>query len=147
MKSKAWHIVLLVIAIGLTPIVTMADGQWHAEHRDRDDFARFHKHDINPWATGRWVAGDHNGQSGWWWVVRIATGAELWYSYNDPIYPYSDPYVPPTTMREQQPIYQLTPVPQPAPYATWYFCASSGKYYPYVAVCPEGWKAVPAPPQ
>lgn len=35
------------------------------------------------------------------------------------------------------------PVPQPA-YNVWYYCNSSGQYYPYTNACPEGWQAVPA---
>jgi hypothetical protein len=36
----------------------------------------------------------------------------------------------------------------PSASATWYYCESSKTYYPYVAECKEGWRAVPAtPPQ
>jgi hypothetical protein len=31
-------------------------------------------------------------------------------------------------------------------YGTWYYCDSAQAYYPYVATCPEGWRAVPASP-
>ena len=42
--------------------------------------------------------------------------------------------------------------PPPAPVYTapppnagvWYYCGSSGQYYPYTNACPEGWQAVPA---
>ncbi|HET7198364.1 MAG TPA: DUF6515 family protein [Burkholderiales bacterium] len=35
----------------------------------------------------------------------------------------------------------------PAPASgTWYYCDSAKSYYPYVALCPEGWKSVPATP-
>jgi hypothetical protein len=38
--------------------------------------------------------------------------------------------------------------PQPAPVGVWYFCRSSGQYYPYVRSCPEAWEPVPSvPPQ
>ena len=33
--------------------------------------------------------------------------------------------------------------PQPA---TWSYCESAKRYYPYVTECPEGWRAVPATP-
>lgn len=38
-----------------------------------------------------------------------------------------------------------SPPPRPAPvdYGTWYYCGSSGQYYPYTNACPEGWQAVP----
>jgi hypothetical protein len=35
------------------------------------------------------------------------------------------------------------PAPQPSS-GTWYYCASTNSYYPYVATCNEGWKPVPA---
>ena len=34
----------------------------------------------------------------------------------------------------------------PPPVRMWYFCESARTYYPYVAYCPEGWRAVPASP-
>lgn len=44
------------------------------------------------------------------------------------------------------PVYRAPPPPAPprASYDTWYYCASSGLYYPYTSACPEGWQAVPA---
>ncbi len=49
----------------------------------------------------------------------------------------------------QQPVYIEPPAnAAPAPSAhTWYYCGSSGQYYPYTQACPEGWQAVPALPQ
>ena len=43
------------------------------------------------------------------------------------------------------PVYAAPPRPMPsADYGTWYYCGSSGQYYPYTNACPEGWQAVPA---
>ena len=43
------------------------------------------------------------------------------------------------------PVYSAPPRPMPvADYGTWYYCGSSGQYYPYTNACPEGWQAVPA---
>ncbi|MCE1238333.1 MAG: hypothetical protein LWW83_00195 [Azonexaceae bacterium] len=39
-----------------------------------------------------------------------------------------------------QVIYTAPPPPQPL--GSWYFCRSSGQYYPYTQACPEGWVAV-----
>ena len=36
--------------------------------------------------------------------------------------------------------------PPPPPMRMWYYCESARTYYPYVAYCPEGWRAVPAAP-
>jgi hypothetical protein len=110
----------------------------------------FHNHDIHRWATGHWIHSRHDGRFGWWWVVGPATGAALWYSYANPVYPYPDPYAPPTTVVIDTPAapppvtYQAAPLPaQPA---NWYYCESRQNYYPYVPTCPEPWKSVPAKP-
>ncbi len=43
------------------------------------------------------------------------------------------------------PVYRAPPPPAPrTDYDTWYYCGSSGLYYPYTNACPEGWQAVPA---
>lgn len=43
------------------------------------------------------------------------------------------------------PVYSAPPRPMPpVEYDTWYYCGSSGQYYPYTNACPEGWQAVPA---
>ncbi len=108
----------------------------HAERGDRrqerhwhGDIRQFHDRDFPRWRSGRWYHGGHDGRLGWWWIV-----GPLWYFYPGPIYPYPNPYVPPVIMQ----------APPAARY--WYYCASSGQYYPYVAVCPEGWRMVPADP-
>ena len=41
------------------------------------------------------------------------------------------------------PVYTAPPRPMPPPNnGNWYYCNSSGQYYPYVRHCPEGWQAV-----
>jgi hypothetical protein len=55
----------------------------------------------------------------------------------------------PTTYVEQS---QPQAAPGPAPSASWYYCADSRTYYPYVKQCPGGWQQVspqpqPSPPQ
>lgn len=56
---------------------------------------------------------------------------------------------PPQPLPAQQPVYIEPPASSapPAPQTnTWYYCGSSGQYYPYTQACPEGWQAVPANP-
>lgn len=48
---------------------------------------------------------------------------------------------------EPKPPMVMSPIvvpPAAAPVGMWYYCASAGAYYPYVGICPEGWRAVPA---
>lgn len=45
--------------------------------------------------------------------------------------------------RASEPVYVAPPSPVPPPNnGYWYYCASSGMYYPYTQACPEGWRAV-----
>jgi len=54
-------------------------------------------------------------------------------------YAVAPPPANPTALAPQA---AATP-PQPA---TWSYCDSAKRYYPYVTECPEGWRAVPATP-
>ena len=41
---------------------------------------------------------------------------------------------------------QYAPGAATVPVGNWYYCDSARSYYPYVAHCPEAWRAVPAVP-
>lgn len=144
MNAKIFIPAILSAALIAVPPAIAAGPHWHSK-----DIRHFQDRDIHRWATGHWYHGNHAGRLGWWWVVGPAVATALWYSYPAPVYPYPDPYVPapvvvvpaPTQMIQQAPL-----LAQPAAPSVWYFCQSSGKYYPYTAACPEGWKTVPATP-
>jgi len=116
-----------------------ADGP-HRDSRWHGDIRHFHDRDIHVWRGGHWYHGHHEGRIGWWWVV-----AGAWYFYPQPVYPYPDPYQPPVVV---MPAPQASTPPAPSAPATqvWYYCPSAKGYYPYVSVCPGGWKTVPATP-
>ena len=89
--------------------------------------------------------GHHGHRGGQGWVgpaavlaiagLAIGTAVASQRSYAPaPVYSYTP-----------EPVY-YNPPPRPAPvdYGTWYYCGSSGQYYPYTNACPEGWQAVPA---
>jgi len=85
---------------------------------------------------GHWDYGWNRGHLGWLWVVG---GALLLYNVTRPAPVPQPPRV----------IVQATPyaAPPAAPAtAYWYFCPSSGSYYPYAQTCPDGWETVPATP-
>jgi hypothetical protein len=109
---------------------------WADRHRPwhGDDIRHFRRHDLPRWQGGHWYHGPHLGRPGWWWIV-----GGIWYYYPRPVYPFPDPYVPPAVVIQ-------TPGVPPATTQYWYYCESAGTYYPYVAVCPGGWRAVPATP-
>src|ERR1051325_7095697 len=92
-----------VIAL-FTPTTSFADDRDHrfnhgAEHRGwHGDIRHFHDYDIARWRGGHWYNGWHNGRRGSWWIVN-----GVWYLYPRAIYPYPDPYQPPTVMIEDSP--------------------------------------------
>jgi hypothetical protein len=109
------------------------DGRYHEEGRRHEerwhgDIRQFRNRDLPRWRAGKWHHEFHDGRLGWWWVVGT-----IWYFYPRPVYPYPDPYAPQVIL-------------PPAPPQYWYYCSSSGAYYPYVPVCPEGWRMIPAAP-
>ncbi len=83
----------------------------------------------------------HRGGSGWVGpaavlaIAGMAIGAAAYSNaYAAPAPVYTAPaYVP-------APVYSAPP----ARGDIWYYCGSSGQYYPYTNACPEGWQAVPA---
>lgn len=119
----------------------------HDQHRARPpvwwgDIRYFDNRDLPRWRRGAWRFARHNGELSWWWVV-----GGMWYPYWEPVYPYPDPYIPPViiqTVPEQPEPPMMVPAEPSVP--SWYYCQSAQGYYPYVALCPEGWQAVPATP-
>ena len=119
---------------------------WHGNIRS------FGHHDINIWRGGGWRHTNYGSRLGWWWVVGGS-----YYLYQQPIYPYPDPYQPSVVYVEPQSQVVVAPqapqvyAPQQAAPQTsaqyWHFCDASQTYYPYVATCEGGWRTVPATPQ
>ena len=80
------------------------------------------------------------------WIAPALIGGLVVYSVMEPRVVHSQPvYVTPT------PVVVAPPPPQPIQAQNlppvWYYCQSNQTYYPYAAVCNEGWKIVPANPQ
>lgn len=139
MRLKITSLALAMAALGLAGVPALAQHEEHGRTEGghfaptpRGEFhgeiGRFHEHDWMVWHNGRWYHGDHGGRLGWWWIA-----GGIWYFYPYPIYPYPDPYLPPDL---PVPAVPVPPVPN-----VWYYCGSAKAFYPYVATCPEGWKA------
>jgi hypothetical protein len=79
------------------------------------------------WHGGSWHQGWYGSRYGWWWVVP----GFGWYAYDEPIYPYPDPYA-------------YTQAVAAPPY--WYYCSNPAGYYPYVTQCYGPWQPAPAQP-
>jgi hypothetical protein len=152
MKTLAGCFVFATALLGAAPQAAWAQ---HPERVWRGDIRSFERHDVHRWRSGAWRHGSHAGRFGWWWVA-----GGVWYFYPQPVYPYPDPYRPPTVIVETSPAppvvvqmpAQVQPAPQlpsvaPQPAAQfWYYCEAQQGYYPYVAACPTGWKTVPVTP-
>ena len=127
---------LLVGLACLSPLLTSTSAV--AQHW-RGDIRHFDKHDRHHWQGGKWVHTRHHGHLGWWWVVGSS-----WYFYTRPIFPYPDPFRPPTVVvtpsptviiRDNPPVVVAPHTPeapasappglQTSPY--WYYCAPSKK--------------------
>ena len=89
----------------------------------------FRARDFEAWRGGYWWHGFRGGRIGWWW---FAAGA--WYWYASPAYPYPG-YVGDYSLPGDD-------VGEPGGGA--YYCTYPAGYYPYVRVCPSGWRVVPA---
>ena len=138
-----------VLALCSSPLVALAQHRDHGgRHGWSGDIRYFEGADLHRWRSGYWHHGRHSGRVGWWWVI-----GGMWYFYPQPVYPYPDPYLPPTVIVQPAPAQVPAPVPVapvvPAapPPPVWYYCEASSSYYPYVPSCPGGWKTVPATPQ
>ena len=97
--------------------------------------------------------GHHGERGGHGWagpaavlaIAGLAIGAAVasQHSYAAaPVYSYSQ--TPVYSYSPEAAYYSAPPRPAPAEYGTWYYCGSSGQYYPNTNACPEGWQAVPA---
>lgn len=130
----------LFIAAAALPVSAHADRGdghrgWHDDgHRGWD--GERHR-DFHGWRDGHWDHRYHDGRLGWWWI-----SAGSWYFYPQPVYPYPYPVLsaPPVVVAPSA----VPSVPPPTEY--WYYCDAAKAYYPYVASCPGGWRAVPAIP-
>jgi len=98
---------------------------------------------------GGWHGGGHVhvgvvvGGGGWW-----GPWGYPYYGYSPYYYGYPPYYYPPVAAPAQY-VEQAGAVSQEAPaqQGSWYYCAESKTYYPYVKECPGGWQRVaPQPP-
>jgi hypothetical protein len=126
-------VVLVVLCGTLGAARSWADDRGRREEDRHGDIHRFRDQDLRQWHGGHWIHDRHAGRLGWWWVV-----GGVWYLYPAPVYPYPDPYVPPTVAQPAQPTSVSTQY--------WYYCAPARAYYPYVTSCSEGWMQVVPPP-
>lgn len=104
------------------------------------------------------VGGGYGGYGGWRPVAYGPGWGHGWgpgwrgnWGYSGGYYgPYAAYYAPPVVYAPPPVVTYSPPQPvvlaaQPQP-AVWYYCAASGKYYPYAQECPTGWQTQAATP-
>ncbi len=116
---KKFVAILVASTLALTTATT-AYADWGRHHGGHYRGHHHHHHR----GGGNWI-----GPAAVLAITGLALGAAA-YSHASP----APVYAPPA------PGYYVTP---PANPAMWYYCGSSGQYYPYTNACPEGWQAVP----
>ena len=119
----------ILSALFLGASATLAYSYDQREHWHDNDIHHFHEHDMERWHRGYWSQSFHEGRTGWWWIV-----GDQWYFYPAPVYPYPNPYIPPTVVVTAQPAGQ----PQ------YWYCANPSGYYPYISQCLVQWQSVSA---
>jgi hypothetical protein len=128
--KRMLSILLLITLYAGTSVLTIAMADGHSD----SNWSHGHDHDAH---DGHWNYGWHDGHLGWLWVVGSAL---LIYDVTRPA-----PAPQPPVVMVQTTAPYTTPPAVPTQ-ASWYFCPSSGSYYPYVQTCPDGWEMVPATP-
>ena len=109
-------------------------GEYHGEHHgyayghdndhDWDDHRPSHHEHSYPLRVlndGHWYRGDHNGRTGWWWVIQNS-----WFLQPEP------PMIAPNVY-----------APRPVNFA--YYCQAPRGYYPNVLQCLTPWQQVYVP--
>ena len=128
MRLRSFRSMLTALGVGLA-LAAPAYAQHHHDggfYHDGHYYPHpgFGPHFEDHWHGGYWRHEWHGGRLGWWWVVGPS-----WYYYPAPVYPYPNPYIPPSI---------------PAPVGPmWYWCGAPAGYYPYVGQCGVPWQAVP----
>jgi hypothetical protein len=106
-----------------------------------------------------WNVSVGGGYGGWrpaaygpGWGHGWGPGWRANWAYAGPYYGSYAGYYAPPVVYAPPPVVAYTPPPQPVVLAAqpqpavWYYCAASGKYYPYAQECPSGWQAQAATP-
>lgn len=121
MKNKS----ILSLAISLTLLTAgTAQADWGGRHDDYRPRSQEYRHHHAYDRGSSWA-----GPAALLAITGLAIGAVAYNQANaTPAY-----------------VMQPRPVQPPPDSGSWYFCESSGQYYPYTRFCPEGWQAVMPP--
>lgn len=119
---KKVTLIALTLALGAS-LALPAQADWGRRGDYRPPVSPGHAHHHH-WRGSDWI-----GPA----AVLALTGAVIGAAtYNA----YSPPPAQPVIVEPPRPVVQSLPP------GSWYFCRSSGQYYPYTRYCPEGWQPV-----
>lgn len=101
-----------------------------------------------------WAVSVGGGYGGWRPAAYGPWGAGWGGNFYGPAYgyPYGAGFYSPPVVYAAPPVIAYASPPQPMVLAAqaqppvWYFCLSSGQYFPYVQSCTSGWQTQPAIP-
>lgn len=101
-----------------------------------------------------WAVSVGGGYGGWRPAAYGPWGAGWGGNFYGPAYgyPYGAGFYSPPVVYAAPPVITYANPPQPMVLAAqaqppvWYFCPSSGQYFPYVQSCTSGWQTQPAIP-
>ena len=120
MKTIASTLLAITLSVGLTGQASAGpDRHWRNDHRPQINYQQHHYH-----APPRHKRHHHRRA----WVVPAAVLTIGGLAIGTALYHAPQPY-----MADRMP---------PPPGDNWFYCRSSGQYYPYTQACPEGWQAV-----
>ena len=123
MKTRNTLVLLLILA---TTSIGTAQAD-HGRHRGYYAQSPAYNHDYRYHHSRNWGV-----PAAVLAITGLAIGTAAYQSYQPrPSYIYNAP--------------PLAAQPPPPESGNWYFCRSSGVYYPYTRSCPEGWQAVSPP--
>lgn len=121
MKKPLTYLIAATLALGS---IGTAQADWGRHHDYRPPMRGYYDNHYR--GGGNWV-----GPAAVLAIAGAAIGVAA----------YNRAYAAPAPVYSAPPVYVQAPPPAAN---LWYYCGSSGQYYPYTNACPEGWQAVPA---
>ena len=120
MKKIVNTLLAATLSIGLIGQASAGpDRHWRHEHRPQ--IQQHHHYHAPPRVQNHHPRNNWLGPAAVLTIGGLAIGSTLYHANTPPRVVHGAP---------------------PPPNGNWFYCRSSGQYYPYTQACPEGWQAV-----